>query len=101
MAEKAIETALADTADGSLGATIASKVADVQVDDVSVVDDNKVAKLITTGTTAIGADSEATSTKLATEASVAKAAHSLTAAIDAIAGPRPRRTSPSPACSRR
>ena len=86
VAEKAIETALADTADGSLGATIASKVADVQVNNVSVVDSDKVVKLTTTGTDAITANNESTSTKLATEASVAKAAHSLTAAIDAIAG---------------
>ena len=46
----------------------------------------KVASIETTGTTAITANNESISTKLATEASVAKTAHSLTAAIDAIAG---------------
>ena len=93
VAEKAIETALADTADGSLGKKIndvqeiaEAKVADVTVDDSSIVDDNKVAKLTTTGINAIAADGESTSTKLATEASVAKTAQNLTTAIDAIAG---------------
>ena len=93
VAEKAIETALADTSDGSLGKKIndvqeiaEAKVADVTVDNSSIVDDNKVAKLTTTGTDAIAADGESTSTKLATEASVAKTAQNLTTAIDAIAG---------------
>lgn len=78
VAEKAIETALADTADGSLGAAIASKVADVTVDDTSIVGTDKVAKLTTTGTDEIEASSETNSTKLATEASVAKALASIT-----------------------
>lgn len=82
VAEKAIETALADTTENSLGATIASKVADVTVDDSSIVGDDKVAKLTTTGTDAIEASSESASTKLATEASVAKTAKTLDGKIE-------------------
>ena len=52
----------------------------------TTIADEKVASIETTGTAEIAANAESTSTKLATEASVAKTAQTLTTAIDAIAG---------------